>query len=66
LQAKILELTLTLSGTKIAVKRTIVLGPNAEWIESLFISNLDDICIYAEKYEDGTIRLFFSHIPAEG
>jgi len=65
-QAKILELTLTLSGTKIAVKRTIVLGPNAEWIESLFISNSDDTCIYAEKYEDGTIRLSFSNTPPGG
>lgn len=57
--SRILELTLKLKGAGTTVKTTVLLGQNAVWQESTFISNSASACIQAEKYSNGTIGLRF-------
>ena len=57
--SKVLELTLRLRGTGITVTTTVLLGPNAVWQESIFISNSTNACIQADKFTNGTIKLWF-------
>ncbi|MEM2994927.1 MAG: hypothetical protein QXI91_02765 [Candidatus Bathyarchaeia archaeon] len=57
--SKLLELTFRLVGAGITAKATVILGPNAVWKPSTFISNSTNACITAEKLADGTIRLGF-------
>lgn len=57
--SRILELTLKLKGAGTTVKTTVLLGQNAVWQESTFISNSANACIQAEKYSNGTIGLRF-------
>ncbi|MEM2937186.1 MAG: hypothetical protein QXJ63_01405 [Candidatus Bathyarchaeia archaeon] len=56
--SKILELTLRLRDTGMIVTTTVLLGPNAVWKESIFISNSPNAYINATK-KDGTIYLQF-------
>jgi hypothetical protein len=56
----ILELTVTLIGTPDAVTTTVVLGANALWQQSTFVSNSTDACVTAVKNStDGLILLKF-------
>jgi len=57
--SKILELTLTLATTGTTVTTSVVLGLNAAWHESTFISNSTSACVSAEKFSNGTVRLYF-------
>ncbi len=57
--SKILELTVALAATTNAVTASVVLGPNATWRESVFISNSTHACVSAEKSVNGTICLYF-------
>jgi hypothetical protein len=57
--SKVLELTLKLAQTRITVTTSVILGPNATWLESTFISNSTHACVSAEKFPNGTICLYF-------
>ena len=57
--SKVLELTLTLATTRIKVATSVILGPNATWLESTFVSNSTHACVSAEKFPNGTICLYF-------
>jgi hypothetical protein len=56
---KVLSLTLTLAKTGITVSTVVVLGSNAQWQPSVFVSNSTNAVVGAEKRPDGTIRLYF-------
>ncbi|MEM2972206.1 MAG: hypothetical protein QW270_07310 [Candidatus Bathyarchaeia archaeon] len=57
--SQLLELTFRLIGTGTTAKASVILGPNAAWRGSTFVSNSTNACITAEKLADGTIRLGF-------
>jgi archaellum component FlaG (FlaF/FlaG flagellin family) len=58
---QVLNLTLSLSKSKITVSSIVTLGENVRWDSSFttFISNSTTACISAQKYTDGTIVLSF-------
>lgn len=57
--SKVLTITLRLEGTKTTATATVLLGPNAAWQESTFRSNSPNVCIIAQKFQNGTILLAF-------
>jgi hypothetical protein len=57
--SKIMDMQLTLKGTKTTVSASVVLGPNVLWRESTFISNSTNACVSAEKFANGTISMRF-------
>jgi hypothetical protein len=57
--SKVLELVLKLVTTGTKVTTSVILGPNALWKESTFISNSTNACVSAEKLSNGTILLYF-------
>lgn len=57
--SKVLEITFRLLGTEIKAETTVILGPNAIWKESTFMSNSTNACITARKDSNGTITLAF-------
>lgn len=57
--SKILDLTIRLVATPTIVDTFVVLGPNAVWQPSTFISNSTNACIIAEKLSNGSISLSF-------
>jgi len=57
--SKVLEITFRLGTIGTAVTTSVVLGQNFEWRESTFVSNSTNACILAEKFVNGTIRLYF-------
>ncbi|MBC7130047.1 hypothetical protein H5T51_02355 [Candidatus Bathyarchaeota archaeon] len=57
--SKILTLTAELKGTGRNITTTVLLGINAVWIDSLFVSNSTSAYIIAEKLPNGTIALSF-------
>jgi hypothetical protein len=57
--SKIMDMQLTLKGTKTTVSASVVLGPNVLWQESTFISNSTNACVSAEKFANGTISMRF-------
>jgi hypothetical protein len=57
--SKTLELTLKLVHTEIEATTRVILGPNALWKDSTFISNSTEASISAEKFSNGSICLFF-------
>ncbi len=57
--SKVLEITLTLNGNKTSVKSLVVLGPNAAWRNSTFVSNSANAYIGGEKFLNSTICLYF-------
>jgi len=58
--ATVLELTLRLIGSKISVTSPFSLGPNAQWLNSTFMSNSTTASITAYKDSNNTILLSFS------
>jgi hypothetical protein len=56
--SKVLEITLRLSTVGTTVKTMIILGQNANWTESTFVSNSTNAHIIAEKKNE-TITLYF-------
>ena len=54
-----LELTVKLVGTPDSLTTTVVLGSNALWQQSTFVSNSTYACINADKLPNGTILLWF-------
>jgi len=56
--SKVLELTLKLKGIETTVKTSVLLGQNAFWKDSTFVSNSTNASIQAEKL-NGTIVLWF-------
>ena len=58
---KILDLTLTLNGTKIEATTSVILGSNVSWDNSsAFVSNSYNAAIISEKLSNGTIYLYFA------
>lgn len=57
--SKALLLTLQLATTENTVTTSIILGPNVQWRDSTFESNSTNACVSAEKFENGTICLYF-------
>jgi hypothetical protein len=57
--SKALELTLKLAKTRNKVTTSVILGPNALWRESTFVSNSTNACVNAEKFPNGTVCLYF-------
>jgi len=60
--SKVLEITLRLRPLETTVTASVILGENAEWEESIFVSNSTSACIRAAKFWDGSeyiIRLSF-------
>jgi hypothetical protein len=51
---KVIDLVVSLSGTKNSVTMTVVLGPNLVWQPSLFLSNSTYASVTAEKTMNGT------------
>jgi len=54
-----LQLTVTLVGTSNSVTTTVIMGSNALWQQSTFMSNSTNACITAQKLANGTILLYF-------
>ncbi|MDH7564514.1 MAG: hypothetical protein QHH24_06540 [Candidatus Bathyarchaeota archaeon] len=46
---KVLKLTMTLTGTKNSVTTSVILGPNARWVNSTFYSNSTSAVVSAGK-----------------
>ena len=57
--SKVLEITMTLKNTQTSASSQVILGPNALWKESTFVSNSTSACVKAEKFLNGTICLYF-------
>lgn len=57
--SKALELTLRLASTKNTATTMVILGPNATWRESTFVSNSTNAYVGADKFSNGTICLYF-------
>ena len=57
---RILELTVTMTTTGNTVTVSVVLGSNASWQDSTFISNSTYANLNAEKFTNGTICLYFN------
>jgi len=57
--SKILDITFRLENTGITTTTRVILGQNALWKNSTFVSNSANTCIAAEKFENGTILLSF-------
>jgi hypothetical protein len=57
--SKVLKIPLTLTKTKTTTTALVILGSNAQWLSSVFISNSTNAAVIAEKLSDGTIRLYF-------
>jgi hypothetical protein len=61
--SKVLEITLYLNGTKVSAKSSVILGENANWAPSNFISNSALAGISGQKIVNGlnsTIQLSFT------
>jgi hypothetical protein len=54
-----IELTVKLAGTADSATTTVVLGSNAVWRQSTFVSNSTYACVNAQKLPNGTISLWF-------
>jgi hypothetical protein len=54
-----IALTMKLSGTADSATTTVVLGSNAVWQQSTFVSNSTYACVNAQKFPNGTISLWF-------
>lgn len=57
--SKLLEITFNLKGTGTTVTTSVLLGQNAVWHNSTFISNSTNACIIAQKFANNTIALSF-------
>lgn len=57
--SKVLDIMLRLTGVKVSVTTSVVLGQNVLWQESTFSSNSVNACIIANKTGTGTIILSF-------
>jgi len=57
--SKVLEVTLTLATVGTTANTSVILGPNAVWQESIFISSSSNACVSAQKFPNGTISLRF-------
>lgn len=57
--SKLLEITFKLKGTGTTVTTSVLLGRNAVWRNSTFISNSTNACITAQKFANTTIALSF-------
>lgn len=51
---KVIDLVVSLSGTKNSFTTAVILGPNLVWQPSLFLSNSTRACVTAEKTMNGT------------
>ncbi|MCW4011254.1 MAG: hypothetical protein NWF05_11670 [Candidatus Bathyarchaeota archaeon] len=56
---RILDVTLTLSGSGLSATASVTLGSNVEWQNSTFLSSSTTVCIIAQKFSNGTINLSF-------
>jgi hypothetical protein len=58
--SQILNVTVELVTTKYEVTSSVLLGSNAQWdIPTTFVSNSTNANVYAEKLQNGTIKLGF-------
>jgi hypothetical protein len=58
--SKVLDITLTLMGTRIETTSSVTLGQNVLWQNLTLMSNSTSAGIIAEKLWDGTIQLSFA------
>lgn len=56
---RVVDLTVRLVGTTNLVATTVILGPNVNWVPSVFMSNSSRACVTAQKEVNGTISLWF-------
>ncbi len=58
--SQVLKITVELVTTRYEVTSSILLGSNAQWdIPTTFVSNSTNANAYAEKFQNGTIKLGF-------
>jgi hypothetical protein len=58
--SQVLEITVRLVTTKYQVTASVLLGSNAQWdLPTTFVSNSTNANAYAEKFQNGTIKLGF-------
>jgi hypothetical protein len=57
--SNILDIAVILVGTSNAVTATVTLGPNANWQNSVFMSNSTQAAVTAQKFSNGTVALWF-------
>jgi hypothetical protein len=57
--SKILQIRLVLKTTTIAVTESVILGYNAQWKSSTFVSNSTVAVISAQKFSNGTVSMRF-------
>jgi len=57
--SRVLDITLTLMGTRIEATASVTLGLNVQWVNSTFQSNSTTAGITAQKQLNGTIQLSF-------
>jgi hypothetical protein len=57
--SKILDITLTISGTQLRSVASVTLGENVQWINSTYISNSTNACINGQKLSNGTVQFYF-------
>jgi hypothetical protein len=58
--SQVLKITVRLATTKYQVTSSVLLGSIAQWnTTTTFVSNSTNASAYAEKFQDGTIRLGF-------
>ncbi len=56
---KVLKITLLINAVNVSTSTSVVLGNNAVWYNSTFISNSNNAIVSAEKFPNGTISLWF-------
>jgi hypothetical protein len=56
--SRVLQINLFLAA-KVSTSTSVVLGNNAVWQNSTFVSNSNNACVGAEKFPNGTISLWF-------
>ena len=58
--SQVLKITVRLVTTKYEVTSSVLLGQNAQWdLPTTFVSNSTNANAYAEKFQNGTIKLGF-------
>ena len=57
--SRVLQVNLFLVESEVSASTSVVLGNNAVWYDSTFVSNSNNACVSAEKFSNGTILLWF-------
>jgi len=57
--SQVLKITLLINAVNVSTSTSVVLGNNAVWYNSTFMSNSNNAIVSAEKFPNGTIALWF-------